>query len=311
MALGVRNQVIEFDYYITPDGEEFNLNDGSTRFLMGQGGGGMPPINYLTEQGPFQHGVTVTDFRVQPRLIQMLFRKNGGSRQKYWDNRSTILDFLRPNRQSLGVQFTTGVLRKVMPDGEIRDINVMVDQGPSFQMGDPKSWDAFGFTEVLRFIAFNPFFFNPTQQTLTFSLSSLSNLVFPITFPITFGSSVIDDTQLLTYLGTWEEFPIIEIDGPLEGPTIYNDTTGEYIEMLYNIAAGETVTIDLTDRQKTVTSSLGTDLQGTVEGDLGTWHLAPNPEAPGGVNTIRLTGSGASPGVTQVRVMWNDRYIGL
>lgn len=310
MYLGTKQELIEFDFYVSPDGEEYNLNDGASLFLMGQGGHGMPPITYMTEQAPFQHGVTPTDYRIQPRLIQMLHRNTGNNRTKFWENRADIINKLRPNRQ-LANQFNRGALRKIMPDGETRDIDVLIDQGPQFSMKDPGIWDEWGFTEILRFLAFNPFFYNPTQSNLTFVLSALSNLIFPITFLITFGSTILSDTQILTYLGTWLEYPIIQITGPLDGPTIYNDTTGESIEILYNIAAGDVLTINLADRLKTVESVAAGDLQGTVEGDLGTFHIAADPEAPNGLNSIRVTGAGASPGTTQVKMFWNNRYIGL
>jgi len=136
-------------------------------------------------------------------------------------------------------------------------------------------------------------------------------LVFPITFPITFGSTVLSDSQVITYLGTWMEFPVIEIDGPLSGATIYNDTTGESFQILYDIAAGDTVTINLADRLKTVTSLVAGDIQGTVIGDLGTWHIAADPEALGGLNTVRVSGAGASPGSTAIRLNYYTRFIGI
>lgn len=305
-----KQKLIEFDYYIAPDGEEYNLNDGASYFIMGQGGAGMPPILYLTEQAPFQHGMTPTDYRVQPRLLQMVHRSTGISREDFWLRRSAILNKIRPNRQFANT-FNPGQLRKVFPNGDVRDIDVLVEQGPQFGTKDPNSWDEWGFTEILRFIAFNPFFYNPTQGETLFASASLDSLVFPFTFPFTFGSTVLDDTQNITYSGTWLEYPIIVITGPIDGPAIYNDTTGEVIEILYNVSAGEILTLNLSDRLKTVESSSAGDLQGTVEGDLGTFHLAPDPEAPGGVNALRVTGSNTSPGNTAVRVLWNDRYIGL
>lgn len=302
--------LIEFDSYIAPDGKEYNLNDGATRFLLGQGGHGMPGIVYMTEQAPFQHGVTPLDYRVQPRLIQMLHRRNGNSRDRFWDNRSLAINLLRPNRQ-LAASFATGQLRKILPNGEIRDLDVLIDQGPSFPMRDPGQWDEFGWSEVIRFVAFTPIFYNPTAIETTFSLSSLSNLVFPITFPIQFGTSLLNDSQIITYTGTWLEFPVFEIDGPLNGVTIYNDTTGESFQILYSIGAGDMVTINLADRLKTVVSLVDGDIQGTVVGDLGTWHIAPDPEATDGLNTIRITGTNAVAGQTEVRLSHNSRYIGM
>lgn len=309
--LGQKQTLIEFDYYISPDGKEYELSDGATKFLLGGLGGlGMPGISYLSEQAPFQHGITLTDYRFQPRTIQMLLRLQSDSRQGYWDSRAEIINILRPNRQVAG-QFNAGTLRKVLPDGTIRDIDVLIDQGLSFGMRSTNQWDEFGFSELIRLLAPNPMFYDPTEEEVLFESEALDNLVFPITFPIIFGSTVIAETQIVSYQGTFKEFPIIEIDGPLNAPAIYNDTTGEYIQVIYNVPEGDVLTINLADRYKTVTNLAGENLQGTVEGDLGTWHLAADPEATDGLNTIRVTGNGASPGHTAVRLLYHNRYLGL
>lgn len=305
------NKQTEFDTYITPDGEEFNLNDWNGTWLLNADGYGMPPIDYKTSHGPFQHGETPIDFFLKPRVIQFQWRIQECGRVKYWELRNHTLDMLRPNRQVIN-SFETGVLRKTLSDGTIRDLNVLVQDGPSFPFSN-KDWDEWGSINTLRFIAFDPVFLDPAIVELSVVLSALTHLVFPITFPIIFGSNTIDNTQAVTYPGTWLTYPVIVVTGPLSGLIVENQTTNERLEMSYSIPAGRVVTIDLSYGAKTVEDDLGANLIGTlsIDSDLATWHIAPDPEAPGGVNTIRVSGSSATHGQTEIDINYYTRYIGI
>jgi len=123
--------ILEFDKYISPDDEEYNFHTGLDKFTFGFEGFGLSPQNYLTQRGPFQHGVTLVDFFLQPRVIQLVHRRQGTSRENYWDNRADILNILRPNRQAIG-ELSPGVLRKTLPDGTKRDISVIISEGMRF-----------------------------------------------------------------------------------------------------------------------------------------------------------------------------------
>ena len=116
----------------------------------------------------------------------------------------------------------------------------------------------------------------------------------------------------ISYPGTWLALPTIVIAGRIDDPRIDNVTTGEKIELDLNIPNGRTVTIDLTEGVKTVTDDLGTNLIGAVssDSDLATFHIAPDPEATGGINAMRLRGSNAS-GNTSVQIRYFVRYFGV
>ena len=83
----------------------------------------------------------------------MLVRGNGDNRDDYWANRGDSLDLLRPNRQAAN-SFAVGSLRKILSNGNERAIDVLIDRGPEFKLGDPNAWDEWSFEEVVRFIAF-------------------------------------------------------------------------------------------------------------------------------------------------------------
>lgn len=303
-----------FMTYITPDGRLYPLHTPHEfgRWVVSFSGFGTPPIQYITQRGPFQHGETVKDFFLRPRIIQLLIRQEFIDRSGWWAGRATLLDEIRPNRQATATAALPGQLRVVQTDGTIRDLDVFISEGPRFEPRVGTRWDEHAFTEVLRFIAHNPVAFDPNQVTVNFALSLDLNLVFPITFPIQFGSGEIDDTQNVTYVGTWEEFPVITVVGPIENFRLDNVTTGEKIEFGANIGPGRTVTIDLRLGFKTVVDDLGTNLIGIVtsDSDLATWHLAPDPEAPLGVNALRLRGNNPT-GTTSVTLRYFDRYFGF
>lgn len=323
---------IEFSYYIPPDtiiNDDGTIDDMSgvysfdnydTLKLMSFTGYGMPPINYITQQGPFQHGQSVIDYRLQPRVIQLVHYRRGGCRQDYWDNRSDLINFLRPNRQTAN-SFEPGRLRQTLPDGTVRDLKVFIDSGPKFNPRSTDVWNELAFEETLRFVAYDPILFNPAQQEQSWVLESLDNLIFyespdwtdRAVFPIWFGGEVLLETTDVTYNGTWLSYPKIFITGPLDGPRITNLTTDKKIELDYNISAGEVVTIDLEYGQKTITNNFGTNLIGTAttDSDIAEFAIVPSPEATDGVNTLTVLGANANLGQTEIKLTYNENYIGI
>lgn len=179
MTLKAAIREIEFDQYITPDGEVYNLNGVQGRFVMSHTGMGLPPIEYVTQRGPFQHGETPLGFRLNPRYIQYIIRQQDCSRQGYWDLRSVLLDTLRPNRQ-IYPTLTPGTLRKILPNGEKRDINVFIESGLEFSPRQTDAWDEWGLTETIRFVAHDPLFFNPIETEVSYELEIGDSLVFGV-----------------------------------------------------------------------------------------------------------------------------------
>lgn len=310
------NQMAGTISYITPSPEsrvfELVTPHDPGRWVISFSGFGTPPIEYITQRGPFQDGETVKDFFLRPRVVQLLIRHNFTNRDAWWDGRARLLDEIRPNRQSTATAVVPGTLRMILTDGSVRDLNVFISEGPRFEPRQSNQWDEWSFQEVLRFIAHNPIAFDPTQITFTFAIVLDSDLVFPITFPIEFGSGEVDVSSSINYTGTWLSLPVVVITGPLEDVRIDNLTTGEKLELSANVAAGRTVTIDLTEGVKTVTDDLGNNLIGTLtsDSDLATFHIAPSPEAPLGVNSMRLQGKHPSA-ATSVQIRYFTRFYGF
>lgn len=323
---------IEFAEYITPDGIHYRFHNAVDRFLLSTEGEGMPPIDYVTQVGPGQHGETVVSYTLAPRIIQYSISKRSSDRTAYWSSRTQLIDMLRPNRQAIG-QFLPGHLRRYLPGGKIRDIDVFIEQGPLFPARSLDTWKEVTIEEVLRFRAPDPTFYDPTEICIQFTLGVQDELIFynpvtgptyrsiefynPVTGPtsqgLLFAAGVLSASATVVYDGDWPTFPSFEIVGPINGFTITNETTGEGIVVNYLVAVGETITISLAYGNKQVVSSLNGNIIGTVSTptSLATFHLEPNPGAAGGVNVISVAGPGVDPNVTVVNMTYHNRYIAL
>ncbi len=301
----------EYDSYIAPDGEELRFDRMSDRFVQSFEGYGMSPIKYVEQQGALQHGTTIYDYKLQRRIIQWTIRQSGCSRWEYWEKRNLFIDMLRPNRHALN-NFGPGKLRKYLPDGSIRDIDVHIEFGPMF--ASPTGyWDEWGFTEALRFIAPDPTFYDPTLQSTTLDISvAPADLVFPITFPIELGEALVDATSNIVCTGSWLAYPTLIITGPISGFKITNDATEEFIQISHELDSGDTITISLPYGNKEVIHSDGTNLQGSVlpNSNLATFHIAPSPQAVNGLNPISIIGAGAGD-LTSLEIQYNERDIGI
>jgi hypothetical protein len=108
-------------------------------------------------------------------------------------------------------------------------------------------------------------------------------------------------------------YPQIVLTGPIGYPIIYNNTTGESIEMTYKVSAGQVVTIDLSYGNKLVYDNIGQNLNGVISptSDFATFHLEPAPVAVGGVNAIEIVATELTPGVSKVVLNYYERYLGI
>jgi len=287
----------------------------------------MPPIEYISERGPAQHGETLRDYRLSPRIVQLVYRRNADGRAEWWRNRADMLNLLRPNRQLSG-KFEKGILTKTLSRGRKRWLDVLVQQGPVFGPRSMEAWDEWAIQEEIRFVAGDPTFYDPEEKELLWSVQNLGGLwfwhsIYPddLFFDISFGTDVVTGQKDLHYDGTWLSYPVIIFTGPLNHPVVENLTTGKSIEMTYNIPAGETVTLDLAFGNKKVSNSLGRNLVGTIvsTSDLAEFCIAPEPQAvwcgaharPCGLNLIKVGGSGGVVGQTEIRLTYRTRYLGI
>ena len=71
-----------------------------------------------------------------------------------------------------------------------------------------------------------------------------SGLSFPVTFPASFGAST-GGSFTLTNNGTYNANPLFVIQGPCTQPTIYNQTTGQQIQLNIILGSSDVLTVDV------------------------------------------------------------------
>jgi hypothetical protein len=283
--------LMEFAYYISPDGVQYPLFGGK-RVLMSWQALGMPPINYLQDRGPFQNGVTVRDFRLEPRLINLQLFERGCKRNDFWCHEAALIDSIRSNRSSIG---DGGTLLFIRPDLTEIEIGSRILQGPTGDWDGTGSLSAYDMRESLRFFCEDPVWRLPTALTETFS-ATITGACLDTCLDTCIANDFIAETTIIPYTGTWEGDQItIAITGPMTSPEIINNTTGQSILLNYIVSSGETVTITILPNSVTVTNNLGVNLIGTVSStsDLSTFSLvtAGNLTSTGN-NSITVIGTG-------------------
>lgn len=266
----------------------------------------MPNMTRRTTKAPFQHGETFQSFVLEPRILQLILHLRGCSREELWEHRQVLQSIINP---LLGeCQFQIGLrdgtiyrLEQVLYDGRF-DATVGPRNEPTVQ------------AVAVRMVAHDPVWYGATSRSITLTPDLIGELVFPIVFPIVFvWEETLEDSEIAAADGTWNSYPTIELYGPMSDPWIHNAATGEKLEMDYDVAVGELVTIDLTPGHKQVYNNLGEDdlvKYLTDDSDLATFHLAPHPIATNGNNEIQARAH-LCTGDTQIVLSWYDRYIGI
>jgi hypothetical protein len=279
--------------------------DNSAEFLNeAYEGFGMPPVQRLISRAPQQHGDSDEGFLLEPRMLSLREAIMTSSYSALFTSRKKLLEIFKPSNNPIQLRFT-------LPDGAMRQIDCYFHSELGLSSRDqlgPKQ------RAVVRLRAPDPTFYNPTLKEEVWSVSGVGSfLVFPITFPILFTSSIINEGRVVAYAGTWFTYPIIRLTGPLQNPRVTNVTLNKKVELLFTISAGKYVDIDLSPDKKTVVDSDGINRIGTVtaDSDLALWRIEADPEVAGGNNTIKVEAGGAVGGQSSVSVKYYERFIGL
>jgi hypothetical protein len=288
---------------VTVGGVTTILSDGAP-FAVLSADGGMADVARITERGPLQQGDSDIDFRLQPTLSTLGLIAYASDIGAHFDVRARLLEIFRPSRTPL-------VLRWTLENGAVRQLDCHVAGRLAFN-----SIDMRGFTQrcAVPLRAADPTLYDPAQVAVTYGVGGGGDSwTIPWAVPWGIGAATVDQTRTIVYAGSWRTFPVITITGPITNPVITNLTTGDKLDFTgITIAAANTYTIDLAYGRKTITNQLGAnkiaDL--TNDSDLATFALEANPEAPGGVNSIRVTGTGATS-ATEIYLQYYPRYVGF
>lgn len=297
----------------TIDGQTLTMTDGAGKeiYALSYGNYGAAAIERQTRRGYRQDGATVIDYQLGVRSISItLYQIMQCSRQTYWEKRAELVDFFRPNRGGP----ITYTLRQ--SGGAKRSLIVYPEPGFTFPPlpADENGWLI---EEPITFIAYDPLWFNPSANSLVVVGSNSQQLVFPITFPITFNPSGIIFTQNITYIGNWKSYPTITLTGPYTSATIENVTTGVALVLFIAIGTGAQRIIDLTPGAQSIVDNTGNDQWGDLapESNLIDFNIRPDGIAPDGVtdgiNELRVTLTDGVLGSSSAVISYYDRYTGI
>lgn len=290
----------------TADGVIESFGAGNQAFEV-YGGYGAPPINYLTVPTLDRWGVIERDYTLLARPIALqVWSKHAVDLDSYWDNRARLHDLLRPNRGG------PMILTIILPNLETRSIAVRANPGFIFA-AEPDN-NAWLIDQPLDLLAHDPVWFDETEQTFGGTGIAISDLRFPITFPIRFSYSYVSaSTGQFLYEGTWETYPVITLGGPYTSAQIVNAVTGATIYMIEPVSNGESRVISLEPGNITVRTQDENLAFGDVDpaSDFVRFKIKPDPETPGGLNEISAIMSGGKIGISSITISYQNRYFGV
>lgn len=273
--------------------------------LNSVGGLGMPPVRRLVHMQAQQDGQTYIDTRLEPRVVTFALDAYAPCEPDLWDMRDDLIRLMS--------EFANGFILRVnlLPHGVRRylDLRYMAGLDMIHDLHVSSQLQNVAF----QAIADDPIIYDPDPVVLSYTLGDMIGSFFPLEFPHAFGTDEIGTISPVVYPGSWKSFPVIRIGGPATNIVIENTTTSETIDLGANtVDAGESVTIDCTPGQKTVVHSVDGNVMSwlTSDSDLATFHIAPHPEASGGVNNISVTLDDAEA-ATNITITYYIRYLGI
>jgi Siphovirus-type tail component, C-terminal domain len=165
---------------------------------------------------------------------------------------------------------------------------------------EPMSPTSFRWSIIL--VAPDPRRYSNAATSLSAGLPQVGSggLVFPLVFPLTFGSGTSGGQLLLTNNGTMATWPSWDILGPVTGPVITNLDTGQRLafDPAFTVAAGQHLLIN--PDAKTVFLG-GVSRRASLF--IAEWFDVP----PGSVNVRFSSASGADPAAL-LTATWRDAW---
>lgn len=299
MTTNDKQEIIDIDGTVT------DISDLLEFVSQENDGWGMPPIERYHERGPNQDGVTDKGFHLMPRVLNLKLASLPETWEEYWELRDILLRLFKPTTEAK-------IIRRTINETTVRQFEFHLQEGGRFPSGPAQIGK--GTEDVFQLVGPNPILYDPTALASTYGVGAgAAGWVFPLDFPGEFGSSTVDQTRDIEYTGSWREYPVITITGPITDLVITNLTTGHKLDLTgYTIDAGEQVVIDTRFEAKTIVHSVDGNIidKLTNDSNLGQFSLEAHPEAVDGINVIRVTGSAANAN-TEVYLAYYLRYIGM
>ena len=264
----------------------YSLDDGSLCLLRGYQGWGSLPLTRITDRGGQQDGDSDLGWAGDPRVASLTLKFPLTDLDDYYTSRDTLNRIFAPDNEL--------ILTWALPYGN-RYIDVKASGGIDLPWA-ARQWAQGDFLVVLR--ASNPAFYDPDQQAITFTVTGGgTGWAIPWAIPWGPGGSAIDETEYITYTGSYKSYPILRLQGPLTDPVITHAVLGDTLDLTgSSIGGGAYYEIDCRYGYKRILDNAGNDVTYKLsdDSDIDTFRLDVDPIVPGGINPINVQASGAN-----------------
>jgi hypothetical protein len=285
--------------WVDPNGLEYDMSDQHMQ-IDGMSGRYMPPIKFVEEEVPFQHGKRLREVKVDARDVDLPLYIEGENEMELKNKLRFLMKIMNPLKGD-------GRFKSISPDGSQRELTCRYSGGLDIS---EKKGNKIGNLQIaiLIFRAFDPFWYDSQTIVQTFRKNESPGLFFPI-LPLRVASSTVFADATIENNGDVETWPEWIITGPGENITLRNLTTGEVIELNHpdaKLEAGETVVIRTTPippNEKTVTKSDGSNWFYTLSDNSSLWSLKE------GNNSIQLE-MGNATDASSIQLSYRPRYWG-
>ena len=268
------------------DGEEYSFrtlnapNDftyyGRYHLLKGATGHHGMSVKYLSDPVPGMAGEELRDEQRPVREIYMPIRVQGKDAAEFSVVKQALRRSLRPDN-IIELWITN-------ESGDTRVCYMKYLEGFDKAVDDDKrapNW----MNIPLKLVGFDPYFYDipgneithiipyvvPTQPFLEPGVPWFCN-------PWRIGMSGVNKQWVVINDGDEDAYPVWTIGGPGRAPRLDNITTGLSFVLSYELAAGETVTMDFRDNAHTVESDVKGNLRKYMDLNLrAMWPLIPGP----------------------------------
>lgn len=251
--------------FVDSAGAILELSDLPGVRALGDSGLEMPPMSMVEDVIPGQAGSQLREVRVATRDAVLPFFMEQSTE-------TALRDLLRSLAKRLNPQLGNGRLRHIAVDGTTRDLTcrytgglegerVRGQAGPVYRKG------------ALMFRAHDPFWYDATAMSSTFTTGAQPNFLGDPFLPIKLASDTVLGEQTVSNTGDVEAWPVWTINGPATSITLSNVTTGETLTLPITLTASQSVIIDTRPFQKTVRRNDGTNLYGNLGAGSALWSL--------------------------------------
>lgn len=274
-------------------------------YLPVYSGFGTARVNFATRKGYRQDGSSLMDYFLEERTLSVeIYHADLETREEWWELRRALVNFFR------GVVGSPIVLSVLQPSGTIYSIDVYADPGPEFSsMPEDNNWNI---RETIALRAFNPLWYNASTTELELTATQDTQLVFPITFPITFGvSGTIYASGALDYQGSWKTYPIITLQGPYTTATLQLLQKGTFVQLGTELVAGESRTINFDPANIYVVDEDGNSCFDELSLPTNFVDFFIEPAPLGETEIIQVALLNGSVGISAVIVEYREQYLGI